>query len=101
MANVFAAMITVIPAYLLSRYWVWQVDGTPSLRREIIPFWLIAIAGLVLSTVLAELADRRFEWPLLISAASLAGYFVVWVTKFLILNQMFKQSDSVDEMIEA
>lgn len=100
-ANVFAAMVTVFPAYLLSRYWVWQANGTPSLRREIIPFWLIAAAGLFLSTFLAELADRRFDWPLLISAASLAGYFVVWVTKFLLLNQMFKSSSPVDEMIEA
>lgn len=97
-SNVFAAMTAVIPAYLLSRYWVWQVTGRSSLRGEIVPFWIIAIVGLVLSTVSAEIADRRFDEPLLVSAASLGAYFVVWVGKFLILNVLFRRSPDDAEM---
>lgn len=93
MANAFAAMVAVIPAYLLSRYWVWEVSGPNSVKREIGPFWLIAIAGLVLSTAAAEAADRLFGSEWLVSVGSLAGYFVVWVVKFALLNVVFDPED--------
>ncbi|MEM7321782.1 MAG: GtrA family protein [Actinomycetota bacterium] len=92
-ANAFAAMIAVIPAYLLSRYWVWEVSGPNSVRREVGPFWIIAVLGLVLSTAAAETADRLFGSDLLVSAGSLAGYFVVWLGKFVMLNVVFRQPD--------
>lgn len=91
-ANVFAAITAVIPAYLLSRYWVWQVEGKPSLRDEIIPFWIIAAIGLVASTVAAQLADRAFEDPIMISVGSLVGYLLVWILKFAVLNYLFRRS---------
>ena len=91
-ANTFAAIVAVVPAYLLSRYWVWQVDGRPSLRGEIIPFWAIALLGLVASSAAAELADRLFDEPLMISVGSLAGYLLVWVLKFVVLNVLFRRS---------
>ena len=100
-SNVFAAMTAVIPAYLLSRYWVWQRSGRSSLRSEIVPFWIIAIVGLVASTASAELADRRFADPLAISVASLAAYFVVWVGKFVILNVLFRRPTDQEEMASA
>lgn len=92
-ANAFAAMIAVIPAYLLSRYWVWEVSGPHSVKREVGPFWVIAILGLVLSTASAEAADRLFGSDLLISVGSLAGYFVVWVLKFAVLSFLFRQPE--------
>ena len=100
-ANVFAAMIAVIPAYLLSRYWVWQVTGRSSLRSEVLPFWIIAIIGLVVSTVAAEAADRQFDEPLLISAASLGAYLVVWVMKFIVLNILFQRAAEQTEVTPA
>ncbi len=94
-ANVFAALVAVIPAYLLSRYWVWDVQGKPSLRNEVIPFWAIAALGLVASTASAELADRAFDSDLIISLGSLAGYVLVWVLKFLVLNHLFARVETV------
>jgi putative flippase GtrA len=91
-ANAFAAMTAVIPAYLLSRYWVWDVQGRPSLRDELVPFWAIAVIGLLASTASAELADRLFENELMISVGSLAGYLLVWVAKFVVLNYLFRRS---------
>ncbi|MGI9597766.1 MAG: GtrA family protein [Acidimicrobiales bacterium] len=91
-ANTFAALVAVVPAYLLSRYWVWQVKGKPSLRDEVIPFWIIAAIGLVASTAAAELADRAFDEPIMISVGSLFGYLLVWVLKFVVLNYLFRRS---------
>ena len=91
-SNVFAALLAAIPGYLLSRRWVWKVNGAHSFREEIAPFWALALIGLVLSTVLAETADRVLGAGVWVAVGSLAGYFVVWVLKFVILDRMFDRA---------
>lgn len=88
-ANVFAACVMSIPAYLLSRAWVWEVDGKHDVRRQVLPFWAITFTSLVVSTVLAALADRIFGAGLAVNLASLLGYFIVWVGKFFLLDRLF------------
>jgi putative flippase GtrA len=88
-ANAFAATTAAAPAYFMSRYWVWRVRGRSSLRSEVVPFWIIAILGLVVSSLTAEAADRLFERPIMISVGSIIGYFIVWVIKFLLLDELF------------
>ena len=88
-ANVFAAVFAAIPAYLLSRRWVWRTSGAHSLRSEILPFWIISLVGLVVSSLLAEVADRSFGAGLPVALASITGYFLVWVLKFLVLERLF------------
>lgn len=94
-ANAFAASVAAIPAYFMSRYWVWEVRGRSSLRGEVLPFWAIALVGLVVSSLMAEAADRLFDNRLMISAGSLLGYFVVWVAKFLLLDLLFGRSRTI------
>ncbi len=88
-ANVFAAGVAAVPAYLLSRAWVWEVSGKHNWRTEILPFWTIALVGMGVSTVFAEVADRLFGAGLAVQLASLFGYFLVWVAKFFLLDRMF------------
>lgn len=99
LSNAFAAVLTAIPGYLLSRYWVWSVRGNHSFRGEILPFWIIALAGLVFSTGLAEGADRLFGAGIAVALASLLGYFVVWVAKFIILDRLFERSARRNEEV--
>ncbi len=91
-ANLFAASVMSIPAYLLSRRWVWQVDGKHDFRAEVLPFWVIALAGLVVSTALAAAAQALFGAGLAVNLASLVGYFIVWVAKFFLLGRIFNRS---------
>ena len=100
-ANAFAGVIAVIPAYFMSRYWVWQVDGKSSVRGEIAPFWIIALVGLIVSTGLAEAADRVFGDPLWVSAGSLVGYLIVWIAKFAILNMLFTGGDETNTEVSS
>lgn len=88
-ANVFAACVMSMPAYLLSRAWVWEVDGRHDLRRHVLPFWAITFVGLVVSTVFAAVADRVFGAGIAVNIASLIGYFIVWVAKFFMLDRLF------------
>lgn len=88
-SNAFAATTAALPAYFMSRHWVWQVRGRSSVRSEVLPFWIIAILGLVVSSLTAEVADRLFEQAIMVSVGSLVGYFIVWVAKFLALDELF------------
>lgn len=88
-ANMFAAAVMSVPAYLLSRAWVWEVDGRHDMRRQVIPFWAITVAGLIVSSVLAAIADRAFGAGIAVNLASLVGYFIVWVGKFFMLDRLF------------
>ncbi len=90
-ANAFAALVAAVPAYWLSRHWVWEVErGRPhSWRTEILPFWALSLVGLAVSSVMAEVADRYAGSGIWVNMASLVGYFVVWVAKYLLLDLIF------------
>jgi putative flippase GtrA len=85
-SNVFAACVAAVPAYFLSRAWVWRRSGRHSFQREVLPFWLLALAGLLASTIMADIADRAFGQQIWINIGSLSGYFLVWVVKFFLLD---------------
>lgn len=88
-ANAIAASIMSIPAYLLSRNWVWQVDGKHSVTGHVLPFWVITVLGLLVSTGMAALAQSLFGKGLAVNIAAFLGYFIVWVIKFLVLERLF------------
>ena len=94
MSNVVAVMICAVPVFFLNKRWVWNVDGKVSVRREIIPFWVFTGAGLALSTLLVAVAESYSDSTLLIMAASVGGFGILWVAKFLFLDKiMFGHSE--------
>ena len=50
-ANILAVCLSAIPAYYLTRAWVWGKKGKSHLTKEVLPFWGFAFAGLIMSTV--------------------------------------------------
>ena len=89
-----AVMICAVPVFFLNKRWVWNVDGKVSVRREILPFWVFTGAGLALSTLLVAIAEDCSDSTLLVMAASLAASAILWVAKFLFLDQiMFGHSE--------
>jgi putative flippase GtrA len=93
-SNVAAVMICAVPVFFLNKRWVWNVDGKISVRREIVPFWVFTGAGLALSTALVAIAEEISDSTLLVMAASVAGFGILWVAKFLFLDQvMFGHSE--------
>lgn len=99
-SNVAAVMITAIPVFILNKRWVWSADGKLSFRREVFPFWVFTGAGLLLSTGFVALADSLSDGnSLLIKLANLAGFGVLWVAKFLFLDQVMFGHAEVDEVL--
>jgi len=93
-ANLTATMLTSVPAYLLNKYWVWGKRGRPHMRREVIPFWIFTVAGWALSTAAVALASDHVGTPhsvlrtLAVMVASIAGFGILWVLKYLFLDKL-------------
>lgn len=94
-ANIGSCIAGGIPSYYLNRRWVWGKSGRSHIRREIVPFWVLTFAGLVLSTWLAGLAgdygarhvDSRAVRTALVAGASLVSFGGLWVLKFVAFNR--------------
>lgn len=91
-ANALAVAISSVPAYLLNRSWVWGKRGRNHFTREVLPFWGFAFAGLILSTVFVGMVEERTDATWAVAAASLAGFGVLWVARFFVLDRLlFKE----------
>jgi putative flippase GtrA len=102
-SNVLAVSIGALPAYLLSRYWVWQKRGKNHFIGEVVPFWSLALLGFVLSTVAIWFVERQWDpHPLVINMTNLVAFGAVWISKFMILDRvLFKHAALTDETLDA
>lgn len=96
-ANIVSVSVGTIPAYILSRYWVWEKRGKNHFMREVLPFWVLAIIGFALSTAAVWfVADRWDPAPIVINLTNLAAFGVVWLAKFVVLDRiLFKGEETV------
>lgn len=98
-SNVSAVMVAALPVFLLNKRWVWSRDGRIDFRREILPFWLFTLAGLGLSTLLVVLAAAVSDATLLVMSANIGGFGILWVAKFLFLDQVMFGRSEVEEIL--
>lgn len=103
LSNVLAVCISAGPAYWFSRHWVWeQQHGSHSVRSEIVPFWGMALLGLLLSTWAVDWADSHFDNSgIAVQLASIASFGVVWVFKFFIIEKLMWKTSHVEAPVEA
>ena len=55
-ANLVATAVGTIPSFELNRRWVWGRGRRRSLTRQVLPYCLLSLAGLVLSTLAVHVA---------------------------------------------
>jgi putative flippase GtrA len=95
-ANVIATLCGIGPSYVLNRRWVWQLRARSDVWHEVVPFWLLAIVGLVASTLAVAAAD---SWAnamgldglvrsMALVTANLFAFGVLWVAQFLVLDRI-------------
>lgn len=94
----FANIVASFVNYFLNRRWVWGKSGRSNLRREVIPFWIMSIAGIVFALLTASLA-RKFSnahdldhlaRTVVILGANALAFGTIWIVKFVILNRIFQ-----------
>lgn len=95
-ANIAAVSIGALPSYYLNRSWAWGKRGRSHLMKEVVPFWALALLGLVFSTFTTAWAEdfavARYDSQLVravfVNGGSLAAFGVLWVAKFMIFNKV-------------
>ncbi len=95
-SNVFANAVAVVPSYYLNRNWAWGKRGRSHLGREVLPFWVLAFAGMGLSMVTVGLVQHygplitssHLEVAVMVNAANFAAFAMIWVGKFIIYNRV-------------
>ncbi len=95
-SNVLATAIATIPSYYLNRTWAWGKRGKSHVWREVLPFWITAIASLVLSTVAVGVADHVARHlsasdnvvTVVVELANFCTYGVLWIAKFVLFNRV-------------
>jgi putative flippase GtrA len=87
-AHLIAVAVASAPNYLINRYWTWQQQGKNRLWSEIVPFWAMAFAGFTLSTLFVAFANEVWGTTIIVLAANLSGFGVLWLLKFLMLDKL-------------
>ncbi len=95
-SNIAAVCISAVPSYYLNRFWVWGKGGRSHLLKEVVPFWVMALIGLVFSTWAAAFANSHADEitsshllkTAIVMGANLAAFGVLWVGKFIIMNKV-------------
>lgn len=93
-ANVFSVSVGAVPAYVLSRYWVWEKRGKNHVMREVVPFWTLALIGFAVSTAAVWYVDTRWSpTPVMINLTNLIAFGFVWLAKFVILDRVLFKTE--------
>jgi hypothetical protein len=77
---------------------VWEQSGSHSVKSEIAPFWILALIGLAFSSVSVTVAGTITDSDLALLGVQLVAYGIVWVAKYLVLDQMMWSHRSADEL---
>jgi putative flippase GtrA len=101
-ANVIATTIATIPSYSLNRRWTWGRTDASDPWREVLPFWILAFAGLALSTIFVAVTDAWTAGMQLappvhtvtLLVAHLSGFGILWVAQFLLLDRVLFGRDA-------
>jgi putative flippase GtrA len=90
-------VIATLPSYHLNRIWAWGKRGPSAFRKEIVPYWSLALAGIAFSQIGAFWSRSvvhshhwsRLEDTALVAAVNLVCFAVFWVLKLLVFNRIF------------
>ncbi len=96
LANILATSIATVPSYSLNRRWTWGRTDRSDPWREVLPFWVLAFCGLVLSTVTVGIADAWASHahlaPMIrtgsVLVGHLGGFGLLWILQFVLLDRV-------------
>lgn len=86
-SNGVAVAVSASPAYVLTRYWVWEKRSKNHLVKEVLPFWALAFIGLLVSTVAAAIANVYTDAQVALNLVNLASFGLLWMSKFFIFER--------------
>ena len=100
LANLTAWVVSTGPAYLMSRYWVWQQLGANSVKSEVLPFWIIAFVGLAMSSAAIAVLGMITDNTPVLMLGTVVACGVAWVAKYLVLDGLLWPKTGVESVVE-
>jgi putative flippase GtrA len=105
-AHVVATAVGTVPSFELNRRWVWRrgAGQSRSFRRQILPYCLLSLVGLVLSSVAVHVAadatatSSRLLHTVAVESANIGTYGALWLIQFVVCDRILfaPSSDSYD-----
>lgn len=92
-ASVLSAAVLTLPNFFANKLYVWRVTSRENQRTQVAIFWVAAMLGVSFATGLTYLVEQlaadqsALVKRLAVVVAQLAGFGVVWVGRFLILDR--------------
>ena len=107
-STVFGNFVGFFPSYWLNRRWAWGKHGKSHFMKEVVPFWIMAAAGLAFSIVGASIARHisvkyslsHFDTTVLVLFANVMSFAIFWVLKLLAFNKLFHHQVELEEFEE-
>jgi len=105
-STIFGNAVATFPSYWLNRKWAWGKHGRSHFWKEVVPFWVMAAAGIAFSIIGASVARHiaikysldHFESTLLVLFANVLSFAIFWVLKLLVFNKVFRtELDEFDQ----
>jgi putative flippase GtrA len=104
LSNVIGTLCGIGPSYAWNRRYAWRLSAPSSWRRQVIPFWVLSIVGLVASTAaVAAIARAGAAWPagvraIALPAANLSMFASLWLVQFVVLDRVLfrRRADARD-----
>lgn len=106
-AAVVASLAGTIPSYAMSRYWIWPEADRRRPGRQVTAFWVVALVGLGLSSLLTGVAAAyapaaHMAHLAVVGVAYVGTYGALWVIKFVVYQRyLFRPSASEASREEA
>ena len=107
-STIFGNFVATFPSYWLNRKWAWGKHGRSHFMKEVVPFWVMAAAGIAFSIIGAALARHisvthnlsHFDTTVLVLFANVLSFAVFWVVKLLLFNKLFHHQVELEEFDE-
>jgi putative flippase GtrA len=112
LANAVSVCISSVPAYYLSRAWVWGKSGKSHFQKEVLPFWIFVAVGLVFSTAMVALVshltgtagtpaqDLTTVQKLIPNLVNMFAFGLLWVLRFFLMDKLFEtHPELMEELI--
>jgi putative flippase GtrA len=92
-SGVLAAVVGAAVSYVLSR-WAWERKGRPHVLKEVLPFWIVAVAAWIVLGLATKLgvhwagSDPRgsLSWHVVVNGTYLAANVLTFLARFVIFH---------------
>lgn len=109
-ASIASAAILTLPNFFANKYLVWRDTNKENLRTQVLVFWVAAMLGVTLATLLTFWVERMVKNSdasatverIAVFFAQLVGFGIIWVARYLVLDKwLFKVTHHGEEPSES